>query len=203
MDKRLTAFISILVACLVSLISCTGTKLISTWKDDAFEEGYLKSVMVVALSDNDRNRRLFEDTFVTQFEGMGVKAVSSASVLAADVELTERSIREKAGELALDAIFVSHLVGAGEKSVYHPPTVTSWYNCFSDYYAQSCDITRQPGYYTRHRYVKLENNIYATKTDKLIWSSSSETVDAKTVNAGIQSLSEVIMKRLQKDNLIE
>jgi len=184
-------------------ISCAGTKLISTWKDDTFEGGYLESVMVVALSDNPGNRRLFEDTFVKQLEGRGVKAVSSAAVLPPEMELTEHTIRAKAEELALDGIFVSHMVGAGEKTVYHPPAVTPWYNCFSDYYAQSCEITRQPGYYTQHRYVRLENNLYATKTDKLIWSSSSETVDAKTVNAGIQSLSDVIMKRLRKDNLIE
>ncbi len=71
------------------------------------------------------------------------------------------------------------------------------------YYYSVHQYTQTPGYYIDHKYVRLESNLYETKTEKLIWSASSETIDPKSVNELIESLCKKVLKSLKDNNLIK
>jgi hypothetical protein len=198
---------------LIFLSSCAPTRLTDAWKDTSYTGGALKSVMVLGVSDNLRNRKMFEEVFSKQFENHGVEAVASFEAIPKDVKLNKENIKSHkeiikaaALERGVEAILVTHLVAVEEKAVYHPPTYDPFPNTYhhmGSYYVGIYDYTHTPGYYSQHKYVSLESNLYGISTEKLIWSASSETVDPKSVNEIIESLCQEVMKSLRKNGLIQ
>jgi hypothetical protein len=198
---------------LLFLNSCTPTKLIDAWKDKSYTGGTLKSVMVLGVSNNPRNRKMFEEVFSKQFEGHGVEAVTSFEAIPKDVKLDKENIKSHkeiikaaAIERGVEAILVTHLVAVEEKEVYHPPTYElspQYYHGFGDYYTVIFDHVYTPGYYSQHKYISLESNLYDINTEKLIWSASSKTTDPESVNEIIESLCKEVMKSLRKNGLVQ
>ncbi len=190
---------------LLLLTACTLTKLTGIYKDKSYTGGYLKSVLVVGVSDNVKNRRLFEDTFTEQFKRVGIEAISSAVIIPKDKKLDTDTIKKSAESQGFETVLVTHLVGVEEKTTYVPPRydyLPSRYHHLGPYYHSVDRYVHTPGYYIKRKHVRLESNLYETKTEKLIWSALSETIDPKSVNALIESLCQKVMKSLKTNNLI-
>ncbi|UCG14000.1 MAG: hypothetical protein JSU72_05885 [Deltaproteobacteria bacterium] len=191
------------------LLSCTGasTKLTSVWKDSTYEGGFLNSVMVVGVSDNFQDRKMFEDVFTKRLKSNGMRAVASNVAISSDDQLNRDNIKRSAEKLGIDAVLVTHLISVEEKTVYRPPPTNPlppepYYNNLSSYYPVVSEYTHYPGYYSKHKYVRLESNLYETATEKLIWSVKSETVETATVKQTIDSLCTAVMKNLRQNKLI-
>jgi hypothetical protein len=204
MKKTLIFFILFLLP--LSLGSCTSTKLTSTWKDTTYG-GSIETLMVVAVTENTRNRLIFEREFVEKFTKTGIKAIASIDVIPPEEASNEDVILAKAQKQRIAMIMVTHLIGVDEKSVYHPPKTRTvsrggYYGRFHSYYPRVYEYVHEPGYYTKHKSVNLETNLYETKTQKLIWSVTSETLDPESVNTIIKSLSNVVIKDLRKQKLL-
>ena len=67
----ITFFISALFA------GCTSSRLIDTWKDEAYRPAPSKNVLVIAINSNKAKRRLWEKTFVDAFKDNNINAVPS------------------------------------------------------------------------------------------------------------------------------
>jgi hypothetical protein len=205
--RRYAMLMGPLALMLVVSASCSKTNLVSSWKDAAYG-GYLESVLLVMVSDNVDNRRVFEETFVEAFTSSGVEAVSSLSVIPDGNDIDDAVIIKEASTRGMKAIYVSNLVSVGDKVIYRPsPTAHSsgapGLTLFSYDYQHLQDYANQAGYYRHRKYVKLESKIYETATEKVIWSMSSETIEPQSVNKAIQSLSRAVMKNLKRHGLIE
>lgn len=191
---------------LLTSISCSRTRLMSSFKDEKYTGGALKNVLVVGVTEDANARRIYEAVFVKEFEARGVEAVSSGTVIASAEELRKDRIKAEAQRLGVDAIFVTHLLGVETKTVYNPPIyeydTPMRYDRFDTYYPMVYGYVNRPGYYSEHEYVKLETNLYQRQTGKLIWSASTETVDSDSANQLVDELSKVLMRDLQKKGLI-
>lgn len=188
------------------LIACAPTKLTEVYKDSAYTGGTLKSIMVVGVADNLRKRKMFEEFFVEQFLINGVNAFSSVAVIPLKKELNKDTIKGQAEKLGVDAVLVTHLAGVEEKEDYVLPTQTfipGPQGHLGRHYTRVYGYVHEPGYYVTHKYVRLENNLYEIKTEKLIWSSSSETINPESANEVIESLCKVVMKSLRDNGLIK
>ncbi len=189
------------------LASCAPTKLTGVWKDKAYTGGSLKSVMVVGVVKNPRNRRLFEQFFAEQFKNNGVEASSSSDDILLGKELNKDTIKSLAEKLGADAVLVTHLKAVEEKEEYIPPVYTNIPDPHNQNlgraYPRVYGYVHEPGYYVTHKLVRLENNLYETKTEKLIWSSSSETINPASANETIEELCKVVMKSVRDHQLIK
>ena len=76
-----------------------------------------------------------------------------------------------------------------------------YYN-FNAYYSYAYTQFSRPGYYTTQTIVLLETNLYEVNTQELIWSMSSDTVEASSVVKLIESASRKVQASLEKDQLI-
>ena len=202
---------SVLVV-LFSLTACTSTTLTSVWRDPTYTS-YIESIMVVAVTEKTRDRLIFESEFVEEFKKVGVTAIASADVTSTEEEIDENDILAEARQQGVTTILVTHLIGVDEKSVYHPPKTYAaprpayiaprpYSGRFHTCYPRVYDYVHEPGYYTQHKSVNLESNLYETETEKLIWSVTSETLDPQSVNKVIESLSTVVIKNLHKNKLL-
>ena len=168
-----TMFIMVL-----SITSCTTTKLTSVWRDTAYD-GYIESILVVAVTENLRDRLIFESEFVEEFKKVGVEALASVDATPQDEESSENDLLTEARKQGINAILVTHLISVDEKSVYHPPKTyaasrpaygnssRTYHGRFHTYYPRVYEYVHEPGYYTQQKSVNLETNLYETKAEEL------------------------------------
>ena len=195
-----------------SFTACSTTKLTSVWRDTTYD-GHIERVLVVAVTENVRNRLIFESEFVKEFKKVGIEALASLDATPQNQESSENDILTEARKQGVNTILVTHLISVDEKSVYHPPKTYStsrpaygvprtYHGRFHTYYPRVYEYVHEPGYYSQQKSVNLETNLYETETEKLIWSVTSETLDPQSVNKTIESLSTVVIKNLQKNRLL-
>jgi hypothetical protein len=204
--KKIT-FIMVAVAFVLALGACSSTRLTSVWKDAEYQGGTLEEVLVVGIGKSDRDRRMFEETFTQVFAQNNVNAHASSVPLPSEKDLTKEAIKAEAEKLGVEAIFVTHFHGVKTKTVYNPPQYGAYgrpdyYGRFGSYYPMVHGYVHSPGYYTEHEIVELESNLYDLKTEKLIWSAASETVDPGKAQDVIDSLAGKVMDSLRKSKLL-
>lgn len=187
------------------LVGCTTTRLTLVWMDEAYQGYRLDNVLVMGVSDRTMMRRAFEDKFVKQFEAAGIRVVSSAAVMPGEHKLTREAIEPEMKKLGMDAVVITHLVGVDKESVYFPPqtyVVPRTYHYYRHYYTVY-DYVHTPGYYSTYKIVRLETNIFDSKTGKAIWSAQSETLDPQSAEKLMDSLISVVIKDLRKKKLLQ
>lgn len=186
------------------LLSCASSRITSTWRDENYGGGPIEKVLVMGISDETHNRRIFEDVFVKEFQAAGVQALTSYSIFPEDREIDAAEIKAAARERNIDKVLMTHLVEVEKKEVYHPPVSSPAYTyTYGSYYHTVYNYTHQPGYTTQHEYVKLESGLYDADTEKLIWSAATETVDPDNLANAVTGLSRVIFKNLRESGLLQ
>jgi len=200
MGTAKSMFFLALFILLVLFGSCTTTKFKSAWKDTGYK-GYIESVMVVGVAERLDIRQFFEREFVRQFKERGVDAIASVDVTPSEKEITEDVILSAAREQEADMILVTHLLSSGGTTSYHLPKHSI---NFHGYYDWAYAYVHGPSYYTQgSQSVLLATNLYETKTEKLIWSVTTQTVDVHESKFKIiKSKSKGAIKNLRKNNLL-
>ena len=188
---------------LLLLFSCTTTKLKSVWKDNAYNQ-YANNVMVVGVAARHEIRIFFEKEFVKQFKAVGVEAITSVEAIPSEDELKASVILAEARKRGVDMIMVTHVVSFDDKSVDSSSSSASIFH--TDYRNVSIYILNS-GYYAqgikRTQGVTLTTKLYETKTEKLIWSATSKTLEPDLSEYNIvKSLSKVIIESLYDNKLI-
>ncbi len=208
MKNRALALVgSLLLFSLFLLASCVSTKLTSSWQDAEYQGSVVDNVLVVGISDNLENRKLFEDALVKELQKNGVVAIASADAISAEKELDKDTIKAEAARLGMGAVMVTHVNSVAAESVYEPPPTGrapyAYYGQLdTDLPAISQDIYR-PGAYRSETLARLSTNLYDRETEKLIWTASSETVDPKSVKDVVGPLSKLLVKDLRDKKLIK
>jgi hypothetical protein len=163
--------------------------------------------LVIGISEEDHNRRLFEEHFANELKAAGAEASVSFTLLpdAADINRETGAAAIKGKDI--DAVIVTHLVAVEEKTVYrdnmeYRPTY-SHYNGLYDYYPYVRGYVHQPGYYTTHEIVKLETSLYEVKSEQLVWSAQSQTFAPETAVEVIEDLVKVVIRDLKEKGLIK
>jgi hypothetical protein len=190
-----------LVIGLFLLSSCGGTKLSNGWLNSTYEGRYVKSVLVVATSDQFDKRKL-EGTFAKHFQEHDVTATSLASI-AKKKELTSADVRAEATGLSMDAIFTVRIVSIGEKEFvdrFAPPPEASpeWSYSWPIY-----TIQRPPAEYRfEEKDIVMELNLYDTSTGRLMWRVRSETIKPGSTANLIDEVARTAMKDLKAGRLL-
>ena len=185
---------------LVISFSCTTTQFKSVWKESTYD-GLLNSVLVVGIAERHDIRTFFEKEFAKQFNNFNTKAVASVDIFSSEKELNEDTVLAAAREQGVDTILVTHLVSLGTTSAYHVPDHA---DKFHSYYSWAFTYVNGPLYYAQgSQTVVLATNIYEVKTEELIWSARTKTIDVhESKYKIITSKSSSVIKRLRKDKLI-
>jgi len=206
MNRTIKLFGVFAIVAVFFLASCATTELTKEWTDTAYTGGPIDSVMVVGVSKKLENRKMFEQFFTQQFESNGIKAVSSAAVIPGANDPDKDKIKGAAQQQEMKTVLVTHLVGVAEEKTDHPATFTATpdhHLVFGTYYTGTYRYEYRPAYTEQNTKVQLESNLYETKTEKLIWSATSESINPESVNEVIEGLCKQVMKSLRQNKLIK
>ncbi len=183
------------------LVSCASTSITGTWKEASYNTP-IKKILVIGLSKNATNRRIFEDTLSQDFRDEGKKAVTSVHYFSDYKKINKLSLKPIVRKENIDTVIVARVVHIGKENQYIPSSYPASYNSFDNYYGRISPYYKDQGYYVSNTTVSLEINMYETQTAKLIWAITTETFEPKNINKEIKILSAIIIKELKKDNLL-
>ena len=193
------------VAISTALACGPTTNLTGMWEEPGLKEQPFKTVLIIGMSEEEGKRRAFESEMQKQFETKGVSAVSSISHMPLDVEMNEATLKQYFGDMGIDAVLVSRLVGVEQKVEYTPgytyAVPAGYYNGFYGYYNTSWGMVSSPGYLSTYEVANVETNLYRVSDAKLVWSGVSETFDHADALDGIRSFSAVVVPSLTKKGI--
>jgi hypothetical protein len=176
--KTPTLFWPLALAFTAFAISNCATGPIAEWQDESFS-GPIDNILVIGASDQQTNRRLFEDTFVGELAARNVKAISSYRLMPIDQVVSRESVEAAIEGQKVDLVLVTRLLGVEQVQAYRPPSHYPYYRNYSSYYSHGRQYSG-PAYYESYKVLTLESNLYDTASQQLVWSMQSENFDPST-----------------------
>lgn len=196
--------LSIVILAATLLAGCVSMRPAAVWKDPGYQAHPAK-IMVIGVSKNPLNRRLFEDEFVLHLKSRGTEAIASYTVLPDKQQDDQAVIAEKVKESGADTVLISRLVSRKTVQYYVPGTVyfpPPFYDTWPNYYGYGYSHMYSPGYVAEEEYAVIETNLYDTRNDKLVWAASTETgLDGSDANL-IKSYIGVMVGEMAESGLV-
>lgn len=207
LEKIALLLLAFLAVALV--VNARSTKLVFTWKNANYTGTGFKNILVLAMNGQAEGRADFEDRMVKELVRPGVTAVPSYSLMprpnATPINLDD--LRGYVHDLKFDAIIVSRMVKYDKKvtmvegDVY---PVFPYYGTFYGYYGAVAPVVYDPGYLQTDTDAQIETNCYSTaKPDgELAWVGITDTVNPRSRTNAINAIVKLLVKQLEKENLI-
>jgi hypothetical protein len=195
MTENIVKGLGCLFSFIFLMVSCTGTDLTETQVDDAYKGKPVSDILIIAVTGNEHNRRSYERKFVANLKSVGVEAVASEKSISmpGDLKIKKETILSAVDQYKNDAVIITQLVGKETKDVYQRGGVTR-YGYFG--------YTRNPGYSSTTKKVRLETNLYDAKTGELIWSGISKTLSKDSTDRIMNDVIKTVIANLKKNKLI-
>jgi hypothetical protein len=171
------------------------------WRDQTYG-GTVKKIIVMGISQKQSIQRFFEDEFVRQLRQRGIDGVAGYTVLPYDQKIDKDFIAQKAREAGADTVLVARPLSREIQRSYVPGqayAVPGPYSRWGSYYGHAYS----PGYVVEDEYVYIETNLFDVATEKLIWSTQSETVILASDQELIKSFISTMISQLSSDKLIK
>lgn len=196
----------------LALCGCSATTIRSTWTDPTLSSARFDRVAVVALFDSTAESRTFEETAASTLDGL-VEAVPAYTILGDDRMYEQDELRTELASADIDGILIYRLIAVDERDVYRNPTPylrvpnsVLWGDPYYWYYyprwdyywhwRSSWDVTRSRGYWEQLSFVIVESSLYDARTDRLIWTAKSETIDGTRFDALAESIAAKVTNEL-------
>ena len=194
---------------MILLISCVTTEMQDVWKDENYQS-QMKKIFVIGVSKDHKIRRQFENEFVNQLAIKGIDAIPSYSVLSPDKMLDRDTIVSKIKDMNIDGVIITKLVKK-TKGPSGPPSFSSGSSfdrgrTYHYNYVRSHNSafrgSGSSGSFSPADIVILQTDLYDAKSEALVWSGFSETLNQRTASNAIKPFIEIMIQNLSKDNMI-
>lgn len=181
---------SFLLFLLVLLAGCSTTpKIQSVWKDPAYQ-AHPHRIMVIGMSHEPLQRRIFEDEYVKQLRARGADAIASHTLLPDTKQDNQEEVAKMVAKQGADTVLLTRLVSKRIVKTYTPGTVyyhPVYYGMWRDYYHYGYDAIATPGYMIKSEYALMETTLYDARSEKLIWAADYEAelsrIDPKRIES--------------------
>ena len=189
------------------LHSCASSTLTATCYDQSYAgSNSLRDVLVVAVTEEETSRRLYEDGFVAALGESGVRGIQSYSLQVSDIEPTKQAVQTAVAMADARYVLITRHLSTDKKQHYSPPEpvyVDPYYSRMHRYYPLAYQEVRyRPGYTYTVTTVSIESNLYDAQTEKLIWSAQSKSVDPNMSKTFFDGLVDVFVKDLKEKKLL-
>jgi len=192
---------ALLLLILTVALGCASTRIVDTWRDPTFS-GSLKRIMVIGVTRQAGIRRTFEDELVRELEAKGVRGVASYTLIPEDGEVPKERLAQAVKESGVEGVLITRLVKVEKRTQVYPATyVGPPYLGFYRYYSWAWVGYYEPPQIYTYDLVTAETNLFDAATDKLIWSTTTQTYP-NDVKKDIRDFAGVIVKVLADSHLI-
>ena len=176
----------------ILLSGCANLKVVETWHKPAAQTH--TKIMILGIGADETKRKLFENIVVDELRHRMVNAVASHTILP-DLDKTDRAGVVAAVHAAgCDAVLTTRVLVKGDGTVSQPlPSGDTL-----GYVYGASPLTT----YGDFLKATLQANLYAAKTEEVVWSATFKTVDADRPAKVSRELGKFFFEALRKDGLI-
>ena len=192
------------LALLVGLAACSGTRLSDVWRDPQYSGEPFHQVAVFVLGSNPAVRRLVEDEVVRRLP-MNTRGIGGYGL----VPDTERGDVEKALERlragGYDGAMIARLVGVDGPTPWATGSlkqVPVSYRTLSNYYVNATEEGERSSGLSAPTVVRVQMNVYAVASQALVWSAASRTFNPEETRDVAGDVAKVAVEELQKAGLL-
>ena len=196
------------------LLSCSSARFVDSWKNESLSASFQPDqVLVMAITENQTARRLFEDRLANEFRTRLVGASQSytmANMVPASGGLSEEELDRLAHDLSakgFDAILITSVKGV---DVHHQhdlgyTNVQSYYGRFGRYYYLYQDIYYQPDRVIEYDIYHVESAYYTLGTgmeNNLIWIGSFDLINPRDIGRSAGDYIASLLRRMEKEGIL-
>lgn len=192
------------LALLVGLAACSGTRLSDVWRDPQYSGEPFHQVAVFVLGSNPAVRRLVEDEVVRRLP-MNTRGIGGYGL----VPDAERGDIEKALERlragGYDGAMIARLVGVDGPTPWATGSlkqVPVSYRTLSNYYVNATEEGERSSGLSAPTVVRVQMNVYAVASQALVWSAASRTFNPEETRDVAADMAKVAVEELQKAGLL-
>ena len=192
------------LALLVGLAACSGTRLSDVWRDPQYSGEPFHQVAVFVLGTNPAVRRLVEDEVVRRLP-MNTRGIGGYGL----VPDAERGDVEKALERlragGYDGAMIARLVGVDGPTPWATGSlkqVPLSYRTLSNYYVNATEEAERSSALSTPTVVRVQMNMYAVASQALVWSAASRTFNPEETRDVAADMAKVAVAELQKAGLL-
>lgn len=188
------------------LAGCATTQVESVWKDDA-QTGRLNKVFVLAVLKEPGNRDSVEYGIANILNGERLRAIPTLDSFPNIAEIDKSLAYDMSKEYGIDGVLLVRLVDRRVEKVYvgGPGYYDGFYGSryrggWYDYYRGGYNAFMAPGYVTENYISTVETAIYSIATEKILWSTITETREG-SASKSIESYLKTINTSLAESGL--
>ena len=191
-----TLFLSLLVT------SCATTKITDAW----FEEGEHKSYqhpMIIAISDSQQTRQIYEKHFVLELKDRNIKSTASYALISSKQKLNRETVVNAIKGTDIDAVLVTYLVYADSKLTASESPINMGYSGNVDDLKMSDTLISSRGRSNSTEVVGLKNDLYDVVSKKMLWSVQTKTVGPESIDQVVTEVTQLLINQLFSDGLLK
>jgi len=184
---------------------CATSKVTENWHDPSYSGSQiLDNVLIIGISKNETMRRLYEDSFVEKVVEAGNDAHPSYTLSNPAIDPNKKAVEAAVREAGAGSVLITRHISTDSKEYYRPSTRSSFYAdrgymSMSSYYPMAY---QEMGYTTTVDTVVVEAVLYDVKTEKLVWSARSKSVNPPDSKKYVDELVNIFTTDLKKNGLL-
>ncbi len=205
--------IHLLILITILLIGCNSSELVENWKNPDIDTFEAQMVLVIGITPDDGNRKIFEKRLTSELKKNGVNAVKSLDFFEKNFTTTPRTEEElraletKLTEQGFDAILLSKVLGVEDKMtvVKAYRNLDKTFSSFKEDYFENQDIYYDEEYYEEYQIFHAESSLYCICPDKereLIWKGSIDITEPENTRKAVSDYVKVVIWALKGQQLL-
>ncbi|HPF96494.1 MAG: hypothetical protein R2802_07745 [Flavobacteriaceae bacterium] len=208
----------LLIALALLLFSCgSTTKITGAWANkEVLKNNSYKSVFIAVLNANVQAKNMLENELAFRAKQRGIAATMSHDVFiqsfAKENMPKKEEIMPAIEKTGAETIFTVSLLDKETSTRYVPGSTSyyapfgvgyGYYGGFYGYYSTIYPMVYEPGYYTTDRTYYVESNLYDAKTEELIWSAQSKTLNPSDLEQFTKDYIDALYEQMIKDGVLK
>jgi hypothetical protein len=213
----------LIIATTLTVLSCSGPTIRTTtsWVNkDKMPAGPIKSVFIIAFTDNREARVNLENNLAEAAEKKGIKAYKSIAVIGPvdmkEIAPVKEVFMKKLEDLNCETIFTVALVRSTSETKYVPGYTSNYspyyygnyasnvgygnygpYGGFGGYYGFCVGNLSSPGYYSTNNKYFIEAKLFDLKSDTLLLSIQSKATNPGRIEKSSKQYTETLMEEFK------
>ena len=158
-----------IVVAAAAAVGCQTNEITSVWQAPDVPSGGFRSVMVIGFARSEDLRNYFESNFARELKEVGVKGISSASVLPEpSKQLTRETVLAWVRDQGVEAVLTTRLIDTDRQT----RESSLGGDLYSERGPRSWDVPTEEVTYTTYH---LETRLYEASSGRLVFSATSAT----------------------------
>lgn len=196
----------LLIPLIALLISCSSTKIVSTWSEPnkKIKISNLNKVLVIARFKTETSNRKAEDNMVEYLKEKGVQSYKYLKINFNKDNI--EAIRTKIKNDGFDGAVTMQLIDVDQEQISERNNFNRYpnnYRDFNNYFYESQMSYENPNYFMTTKIYTIETNVYSINENKIIWTALTETTDPKGVEKMTAEISKVVYKQMVKESFVK